>query len=641
MAASIPDIPRATQSTFICFSKLQRQNRELVIPSPIPVSTSPSFTSVTGIKSVSGGLNADKISITPKVENGNVSWEVIGYEQMASGDWTFNCTVKTNGNSELASASVQFTFHVRLRARSDVWGSPNRFYVEKGGNMEFASVLPGGVNPVIDYGANQELELRDTSIGKWENYTDDSGMERKRWIGEPSGLTVRFIRQGNTVTDIQVGGVGSRVGLYVFWVYRNEWTEGGQYDNLPQTFLQGSNAAPVFIEVHPRAALPVGAYAIRTSNGGAIPYAPTEAEIYSGVTWGGKTSSCVVRDPVLNIGGIAYNVNSNSNLRLDGYGLFHYYPAVRYFVPANGSHGGRKPTKNVHVKLQQRTTEDSAYYTATMNYPTANRTVKSERSFTYESTKSVGDIQERDGASVWFWENIADEGDCKYVDVYERIDDIDMYYEKEEIEVIPSGETDTDGFCRVYPASVLFDNGKNGIFAAANARAYTSGQAKRHYKKTYDYGVGEDEESSEEDTTFSASVQYHTTTLQHLFGASMKSATSGQESPLADKYVSGRVSLLRHGGYSVHMQSAEDEPNDDSIYFRATWEGETGNAITTIYQQDGSYEKKDDPDMSVFNEYKSNAMSAEVPEFDGEGIWDDWYDYSYTEALTECFIKIG
>ena len=639
--AVIPDIPKSTQSTFICFSKLQRQNRELVIPSPIPVSISPSFTSVTGIKSVSGGLNVDEISITPKVENGNVSWEVIGYEQMASGDWTFNCTVKTNGSSELASASVQFTFHVRLRARSDVWGSPNRFYVEEGENMEFASVLPSGVNPTIDFGANQELELRDTAIGKWESYTDDSGMKRKRWVGEPSGLTVRFIRQGNTVTDIQVGGVGARVGLYVFWVYRNEWTEGGQYDSLPETFLQGSNAAPVFVEVHPRAALPVGAYAIRTSNGGAIPYAPPEAEIYSGVTWGGNTFSCAVRDPALNIGGIVYNVNSNSNLRLDGYGLFHYYPAVRYFVPANGSHGGRKPDKTIHVKLQQRNTEESEAYFATMGYPSTNRTVKAERSFTYESTKSVGDIQERDGASVWFWESVADENECIYVDKYERIDDIAMNYEKEEYEVVPVGESSTDGFCRVYPASVLFKNGKNGIFAAANARAYASGEALKHYKKTMDYGAGEQEESSEERTTYSAAIQYHTTTLQHLFGASMKSASSGQESPLAEKYVSGRISLLRRGGYSVHTQTEEEAPNNDSIYFKATWEGETGNAITTIYKQDGSYEKKDDPDMSVFNEYKNNAMFATVPKFDGDGIWDDFYEYSYTEAITECFIKVG
>ena len=627
-----PDVPIVSQNSFVCYSRLRRDGQTLIVPSEIPCSCSPSFSCVTGIASASGGLNNEYISITPKVEGGALSWEIIGREQLASGAWSFECTVSTNGNSELSAATVKFTFQVRLRPADDVHGGA-RFFLEEGETLAFTSVLPSANNPMIDYGASQEGDLRSWYEGSWESYTDDSGIPRSRWVGEPSGLLVRFERDiRGTVTDIKIGGTAGRPGLYFFWVYRNNWSEGGQYDYLPQSFPPGSNAVPVFVEIHKPGVLPNGSLAIRTAQGAVVPYTPPESEEYRDVHWNGQTASVIVRDPALRFGNTAANVAADSTLRLNGYGIWGYYPAFRYYVPFNGAGGGLAPDASVSFSIEQRKTEKSSWNGVWQAMDTSSEEVNSETRMTFSGTIPLGKLQQRNGPEVMFWESACEEAEYDYVSEHERSGvnfGNSPFQELNSVNI--SGDPKTYGFARVYPMSFRSEECHNGIFAAAHVRASVEAPAIR---KSYLEEDGQVKVDTEEEITISAGVDGQSAQLYHLIGALL--VGEGEAPPGLDGYEEGTIQFSRGGGYTDWISTGSEY-----VEWKATWKGRTGNAVTTIYNEDGTSEVVDDPLREVFNAYVADARSGKIPQPGPDAFYDSDEYETYTEDLYVKQISMG
>ena len=638
---TFPDVPRVSQNTFFCYSRLQRSGLDLVIPSAIPCATMPSVESKTGISSASGGLSNEYISISPKVFSGELTWQITGKEQFAHGDWSFGCTIRTKGNATLSAASVHFTFHVKLRPMDDVFCSAKRFFLAQGEQLEYTSVVPSSNNPMIDCGASTEGVLRSSYSGTYEHYEDSNKINRTRWLGDSSGLTVKFIRSNNSVTDIQLGGVAETPGLYFFWVYRNTWSEGGQYDRYPQTFPAGCNAVPVLVEVHSKSIFPKGSLAIRNRADGAIvPYSPPVSEKYSSVEWGGLYSSYIVRDKALKINNFAQNASGeNTPLSLHGYAMFTYFPAVRLLVPLNGAGGGVKPDETIDYSVKRIQNSEYENFMYTYAIMTVGREEVSTSECIVSGSFHAGNLQHRDGPEVWFWEDDPSSADITYRQSSEVIvHSSEEYRETEMTEIVRTGDMDVYGFLRIYPISCRTENAKHGIYAVPQVRVRASFPAKEKYKKErYNYGDTEILESSESDTTESFTIDGQSSQLCHLMGASVGTSIA----PDADEFIEGTMSYNRSGGFNTH-----DSSGYAYVSFSATWKGKSGDATTTIKTKRESCDETgnvttneqeetvDDPTADVFRNYVSSSDSAEIPKYtENLTIWDDTYTRSYSEDL--------
>ena len=275
------DLPHPDGQTFVIYSKLQRVGSASVAPVLIPsaprVEQSVGISSVTGIASASGGLDNDVLKITPVVSNGELSWEILGKQQMAAGNFSFRCTVTTNGEEDVwERGTLSFTFRVILFGKAHMY-KPRVFYFKVGDSISELSVVSGGINPLIDYGASVEGELRHGTQGEEEEYEETINgqtVTRTRFAGYRSGFHVYHYRVwdglSQRTTDIRLNGTAARPGVYVFWTYTNQWGEGGKYDYYPQSFPPGNNAAPVIVSIYDTE-LPDGAVGVLCSAG----YDPT------------------------------------------------------------------------------------------------------------------------------------------------------------------------------------------------------------------------------------------------------------------------------------------------------------------------------------------------------------------------------
>ncbi|MGE4563371.1 MAG: hypothetical protein AB7F32_00745, partial [Victivallaceae bacterium] len=190
--------------------------------------------SETGIAEAAGAYESAAVDITPVLNDGVISFEVIGKQQGVYGSGTFVLTLTTNGDAELEieAATVSYTLHVVVFGKADIlgWGRAKTYYV--GDYVERFSIASSPINPVIDYGATVSGSLKDITG------TYDSGLS----VTHVTDLT------GRTV-GIELGGTAVRPGVYLVWVFINCWTEGGQYDNLPSSFDRGNNAVPLVVTI--------------------------------------------------------------------------------------------------------------------------------------------------------------------------------------------------------------------------------------------------------------------------------------------------------------------------------------------------------------------------------------------------------
>ena len=224
----MPDVPRATQNTFICYSKLPRDGGRQPIPGGIPVFQAPAFQSYSGIASASGQLSNELISIQPKVdENGGFSWEVTGKKQAEAGIFSFSVTVATKGNDKFAAVSQTFTFQVVVYRNAVPQPQTTFLQLAVGESIDAAGLIPWVVNPVIDYNVRHEGPLGD------------------------SGLYIACDRTDRgAITNVHLRGTAAKVGTWLFLTEAQTWDEGGQYDHLPSSFPAGQGAVPVVVSVY-------------------------------------------------------------------------------------------------------------------------------------------------------------------------------------------------------------------------------------------------------------------------------------------------------------------------------------------------------------------------------------------------------
>ena len=232
--ALMPDVPRASQNTFICYSKLPRGGGNQPIEGSIPCTQSPSFSSYTGIASISGSLKNENIEIAPTLSGGSAGWNITGKVQMATGTYSFQVTVKTNGESDKYDSVTQtFTFYVVLYGAAV--GQPQttfrQYYV--GQEVDESGLVPSVLNPIMEYGV----------VPDGGAVVDENGNE--------SGLIIsKETTSGGTITAVHLRGTASRVGTYLVWTRSRTWDEGGQYDHLPSSFKAGDGHVPTIISIY-------------------------------------------------------------------------------------------------------------------------------------------------------------------------------------------------------------------------------------------------------------------------------------------------------------------------------------------------------------------------------------------------------
>lgn len=226
--ARMPDVPRATQNTFICYSKLPRDGARQPVPGGIPCFQSPAFRSFTGIASVNGRLDNDLVSIVPKVdENGGFSWEITGKKQAEAGTFSFSVTVTTKGDDRFAAVSQMFIFEVVVYRNAVPQPQTTFIQLAVGESIDTAGLIPWVVNPVIDYNVRHEGPLEDSGLYIACDKTDRGA-----------------------ITNVHLRGTAAKVGTYLFLTEAQTWDEGGQYDYLPSSFPAGSGSVPVVVSIY-------------------------------------------------------------------------------------------------------------------------------------------------------------------------------------------------------------------------------------------------------------------------------------------------------------------------------------------------------------------------------------------------------
>lgn len=226
--ARMPDVPRATQNTFICYSKLPRDGARQPVPGGIPCFQSPAFRSFTGIASVNGRLDNDLVSIVPKVdENGGFSWEITGKKQAEAGTFSFSVTVTTKGDDKFAAVSQMFIFEVVVYRNAVPQPQTTFIQLAVGESIDTAGLIPWVVNPVIDYNVRHEGPLEDSGLYIACDKTDRGA-----------------------ITNVHLRGTAAKVGTYLFLTEAQTWDEGGQYDYLPSSFPAGSGSVPVVVSIY-------------------------------------------------------------------------------------------------------------------------------------------------------------------------------------------------------------------------------------------------------------------------------------------------------------------------------------------------------------------------------------------------------
>lgn len=180
------DIPRSSGNTFVVFSSSYDNPA---------IRLAPTLTAETGLASVVGSLNSDKISIA---WNGN-NWEVKCFAISSYGQYSFKVTATSNGGDTMESAVSEFTFHVLL-LHSDQLVNVLNYELQVGDKLQTPINLPA-VNPVLSYGV-------------WHGGLAVPGADPEEQY--PSGITLSLRYDSGSEIDIPwIEGTAKRPGLYV------------------------------------------------------------------------------------------------------------------------------------------------------------------------------------------------------------------------------------------------------------------------------------------------------------------------------------------------------------------------------------------------------------------------------------------
>lgn len=180
--AMMDDIPRSTGNTFIIYSN------NLDTPK---IAQSPSFSAVTGIASVSGGLDDENLKISWK----NGGWQASCKKLSVFGSYSFNASVTSKGGGKRKSATSRFTLEVILLGVDDTMDYIFKQY--QVGDKINETLGQKTANEILSYGVWGQL------------YSPDE--ER---FG--SGLFLSLVDESGDGFEVpKLTGVAARPGIYV------------------------------------------------------------------------------------------------------------------------------------------------------------------------------------------------------------------------------------------------------------------------------------------------------------------------------------------------------------------------------------------------------------------------------------------
>lgn len=222
------DVPHSTGNTFIVFSNGENPDVRLA----------PSFSTVTGIAEVSGGLDNDVLSIS-----WNGGWQVRCKKHSVWGRYSFSAAVTSRGSNTRAADTQIFELMVFVSARDNTFGF--LYLPFRVGDKINIPLEQKPVNPILSYGKRGQLKSPDKqqySSGLHLSLQDDgTGLEIPRITGTAKrpGIYVAAI---HSVTDDSQDGFSGGTDMIdpVVVVIRDKHYEDNQLMVIADNPLQNN-----------------------------------------------------------------------------------------------------------------------------------------------------------------------------------------------------------------------------------------------------------------------------------------------------------------------------------------------------------------------------------------------------------------
>lgn len=200
------DIPRSSGNTFLIFSAIAVGSST----GPGVVKLAPTVDAVTGIASMSGGLNNSVLEITPN--SAQTGFDVLCKARNTAGVYSFDCAVTSNGDAEHEACTSYFTFQVVLFGADAVHDVIIREYRVDQVVSETLSLSP--VCPIHDYRVQGALRTMDdnaypSDLTLWVQTIDDVDYPRLTGVAERPGIYVASLDVTTYDDNAASGGSGS------------------------------------------------------------------------------------------------------------------------------------------------------------------------------------------------------------------------------------------------------------------------------------------------------------------------------------------------------------------------------------------------------------------------------------------------
>lgn len=385
--------------------------------------------------------------------------------------------------------------------------------------------------------------------------------------------------------------------------------------------------------------------------GAVIPYAPPVTE-YIGST--------PIRDVALDIGKTLLNISNDSDLRVNGYGVFPFWHDHRRFIPGNGSTGDISLGASVSFGYS-RIVHSASFSEGETYTPEAGRVTdytssesESDANYSLTMTATLGSYQSRSGAELL--DLLYSSGSMPNItlDRKESTDDLFRYYDAgggnydqrhtwEETEAI---DTATGGyvFAALYPTSgVQYVSGtpyarpQHRTFTVARGEFSGSCTTEKTTRETWE--ITGDEPTVIENTeagTWSGGGSFATPEVTPISGDAL---TVGTMASYAGTKTYTRTSSAPSITYEDPQTGQEITTTAESWSYSLTWTGAFTNrggsgTLTEVYTHNGvtTTTVSDDPDAELFATRRA-AIEA-LPRVQGLTWQDGWTESENAESYS-------
>lgn len=385
--------------------------------------------------------------------------------------------------------------------------------------------------------------------------------------------------------------------------------------------------------------------------GAVIPYAPPVTE---------RIAQYPIRDVALDIGPTLLNISNDSELRINGYGIFPFWHDHRRFVPGNGSTGDIALGASISFRFA-RTVHSKSFQKGETYTPKAGRVtdytsseINNDASYSLTMTAQLGNIQSRSGAELLDLLYNSDVMPDIRLDRQKRTDDLFRYYEyggghsdqrhtREETETI---DTTTGGhvFAVLYPTSgilygyaIPYDKPWHYTFTIARGEFSGSCTTEKTTRETWE--ITGDEPTVIENTeagTWGGGGSFATPEVTPISGDAL---TVGTMSSYAGTKTYTRASSAPSITYEDPQTGQEITTTAESWSYSLTWTGAFTNrggsgTLTEVYTHNGvtTTTVLDDPDAELFATRR--AAIAALPRAQGLTWQDGWTESENAESYS-------